>query len=294
MTLPTVLTGFGFNDPLERVPELSHCGNVDCTRRHFVDWHTHRCFEFTYYVSGSDGLRVGHDVHQLNTADIAFTLPHERHRSEPALANAHHLVWMGVDVDAFGQVGARLSAALRSYHGRAVPRCYDVEPIMQAVVRQVVAQGPLCESVVRELLRGFILMMTQQIQVLTSRTPARSIAPYSIMVQTVVRFMRENVDRRLTLAELCDANGIGKSVLCETFKREVGQAPAAYHLQLRLEAARLALEDPSQTILGVAMAHGFASSQHFSNSFVRQFGLTPRRWQLQARSEPGGRSVGPA
>jgi AraC-like DNA-binding protein len=60
----------------------------------------------------------------------------------------------------------------------------------------------------------------------------------------------------------------------------------------RLEACRSDLANPrlrDKTITEIAFCWGFSDSAHFSHSFSRQFGLSPRAFRMQmARSEGNG------
>jgi AraC family L-rhamnose operon regulatory protein RhaS len=99
--------------------------------------------------------------------------------------------------------------------------------------------------------------------------------------------MEQQLDRRLPLRDLA-AMATARSVphFCAQFRREVGVSPAAYHLQLRLGAARLTLRQPGFDVTKTAQQHGFSSSQHFSTLFRRAFNLTPREWRQAADSQP--------
>ena len=55
--------------------------------------------------------------------------------------------------------------------------------------------------------------------------------------------------------------------------------PAAYHLAMRLQAAREMLRQPTFDITTTALQFGFSSSQHFSTLFKRAFRVTPRNWK---------------
>jgi AraC family transcriptional regulator len=55
--------------------------------------------------------------------------------------------------------------------------------------------------------------------------------------------------------------------------------PSAYHLQLRLDAARQELLQSSMDITSIAGQYGFSSSQHFCTAFRRAFGVSPRAWR---------------
>ena len=92
--------------------------------------------------------------------------------------------------------------------------------------------------------------------------------------------MKKHLDRRIPLREFAAAATASNLCrFCTQFHQEVGLAPSAYHLQLRLDAARSALQQPSMDITSIAMSYGFSSSQHFCMAFRRAFGVSPRSWK---------------
>jgi AraC family transcriptional regulator len=108
--------------------------------------------------------------------------------------------------------------------------------------------------------------------------------PYSYAIQKALFHMKKHLDRRIPLRELAavaTAAHIGR--FCTQFHEEVKMTPSAYHLQMRLDAARQALLQPSRDITSIALEYGFSSSQHFSMAFRRAFGLSPRAWRNSAQ-----------
>jgi AraC-like DNA-binding protein len=81
-----------------------------------------------------------------------------------------------------------------------------------------------------------------------------------------------------SLAELAMLSDVSRFQLLRGFSREVGVTPHAYLIQLRVKLARrhLALGRP---LAEAALKAGFADQSHMSRAFVRQFGVTPGRYQ---------------
>ncbi|MEZ5920972.1 MAG: AraC family transcriptional regulator [Parvularculaceae bacterium] len=97
-----------------------------------------------------------------------------------------------------------------------------------------------------------------------------------------VRRAREMIDDNpstaLTLEELAKASGVSRFQLIRSFAKETGITPYAYQMQRRVSAARRFIAE------GVALADtsciaGFADQSHMTRAFVRQFGVTPARYQ---------------
>jgi transcriptional regulator GlxA family with amidase domain len=81
-----------------------------------------------------------------------------------------------------------------------------------------------------------------------------------------------------SLAELATLSDVSRFQLLRGFFREVGATPHAYLIQLRVKLARRHLAS-GQPPAEAALMAGFADQSHMSRAFVRQFGVTPGRYQ---------------
>ena len=67
------------------------------------------------------------------------------------------------------------------------------------------------------------------------------------------------------------------------FRREIGQSPAAYVEALRIERARMLLEDGAESLEAVARATGFASPEVLRRAFHRRVGVSPAAYRDRFR-----------
>jgi AraC-like DNA-binding protein len=91
-------------------------------------------------------------------------------------------------------------------------------------------------------------------------------------------FLRENLDRPVSVAELCVVTGVPKRTLMLGFSDCFGIAPLAFHKRLRLNAARrdLARSWPGETsVTKVALRWGFDHLGRFAVDYRRLFGESP-------------------
>jgi AraC-like DNA-binding protein len=82
----------------------------------------------------------------------------------------------------------------------------------------------------------------------------------------------------VSLAELAALSGVSRFQLLRGFAREVGTTPHAYLVQRRVSVARQHLAAGKSPSESAALA-GFADQSHMTRAFVRQFGITPARYQ---------------
>ncbi len=281
---PQIISGFVFEQPVDDLPELTHCGEALCCEGHYRGPHAHPVFEFLYLSRGQATWRAQGETAVQNMGDLYIAYPGEKHATGPKRNPENHHLWMGVDLEKIGRDGVRLAARLRAERPRLVTGCDEVEPVMRGLMRQVVAHRPRRTEAILGALRMFFTLLEQRLDAGVTPTGETEAAPrrlpYSHAVQKAMDFLQQNLERRLPLADLA-AVATARSVphFCTQFRREVGLTPAAYHLQLRLNAAREALRQPAIDVTMAAQQYGFSSSQHFSTQFRRAFNVTPRGWQ---------------
>lgn len=79
--------------------------------------------------------------------------------------------------------------------------------------------------------------------------------------------------------ELARLAGCSTDHLVRMFRREMGQTPARYVLELRMSAAAQALAHGSDSIDSIAEKHGFANRHSFTRAFIRHLGCGPAQWR---------------
>lgn len=91
----------------------------------------------------------------------------------------------------------------------------------------------------------------------------------------VAALMEQTIERPLGCDALAAHAQISVRQLERLFAKYLGQSPTRYYVALRLQRARILLQQTSDPILGIALQAGFVSASHFSKSYHEHFGLTP-------------------
>jgi AraC-like DNA-binding protein len=280
---PQIVSGFVYEQPVDELPELTHCGEALCCEGHFLEPHTHTGFEFLYLSRGEATWQSGGDLTEQQVGELYVAYPGEPHGTGPQPNPESQHLWVGVDLMRLSAAGRRLAKRLRAQGVRLVPGCGEVEPVLRGILRQVVTPRVRRTEAIVSGLDWFVTLVEQQLDAHEKVSPGsepQTHLPYSYGVEKAVAYLHANLQHRLPLADLA-AIATARSVpyFCTQFRQEVGMTPAAYHLHLRLEAAREALRQPAYDVTTVALQFGFSSSQHFSTQFRRAFGVTPKQWR---------------
>jgi AraC family transcriptional regulator len=116
----------------------------------------------------------------------------------------------------------------------------------------------------------------------------RLASPTAAQTRRVARVLR-HVDAQpaadCSLAALGALAGLSSFHFARVFRALVGQTPHQYVMAARLRTAAVALSTTRTPIIEVALDAGFRDLSHFTTSFHRVFGVSPRRYRLGARAE---------
>ncbi len=99
--------------------------------------------------------------------------------------------------------------------------------------------------------------------------------PRSDRVKRALSYARENLRNALSVEELAEAASLSPRQFSRVFREETGQSPAKAIEMLRLEAARVMLEEGRHPMDIVARDTGFADRDRMRRAFLRSYGQPP-------------------
>lgn len=103
--------------------------------------------------------------------------------------------------------------------------------------------------------------------------------PAAARLSGVLTHIGEHIDEDLRLEALATVAHMSTDAFRHFFKKALGVAPHQYILQKRIERAKRLLAQPRLPIAEIAYALGFSSQAHFSTSFRKFVGSSPKRYQ---------------
>ena len=90
-----------------------------------------------------------------------------------------------------------------------------------------------------------------------------------------LREMYANIEEPLTLEELAENAGISRRHMERIFTNVLGEAPASIYRNIKLDKARALFAETDMTVIEVAAATGFNSTNVLTRRYKSRFGETP-------------------
>lgn len=171
-------------------------------------------------------------------------------------------------------------------------RNMPVDDVIRPLFRYVLALYPLPEPSRSALLLPCLDLM---IRAYVTGKMATVIEPHANLpdpVEKALKLIHENAFQEhppsLSLPRLARAAHVTPEHLCRLFQRTLKRTPLQCLRLARLERAAILMERTNLAIKQVADSTGFASPYHFSRSFQRIYGFSPRSYR---RSVQAGKTI---
>lgn len=112
-----------------------------------------------------------------------------------------------------------------------------------------------------------------------------ALEPKSDRIQSVLTYAKRNLHTSLSVEQLAETAHLSPRQFSRAFHAETGQSPAKAVENLRVETARIMIEDGRHSIDVVAQQTGFGDRERMRRAFLRAFGQPPQVLRRNSRLE---------
>jgi transcriptional regulator GlxA family with amidase domain len=91
-------------------------------------------------------------------------------------------------------------------------------------------------------------------------------------------FIEANLGERFTLDTLAASVGISRFHFARLFRASIGSSPMGYLMCVRVERGKQLLETGGSSVCEIAAQLGFCDQSHFTRTFRRLAGVSPREY----------------
>ena len=106
----------------------------------------------------------------------------------------------------------------------------------------------------------------------------------SSIVDSTIHFMRENIEKHLTLSDFAEYAGFSASHLSAMFKNETGHSPLYYFNLLKVRKACELLESTSMKLNQISFKIGITDPFYFSRLFSKMMGMSPKAYRTRPKT----------
>lgn len=103
------------------------------------------------------------------------------------------------------------------------------------------------------------------------------------LVDSIIHYMEENIEKELTLKMLSDYAGYSSSYISSLFKSQIGLGPLAYFNHLKIRHACRLLADTDMKVNTVCHKVGISDPYYFSRLFSKVMGMSPTEYRTRSQ-----------
>lgn len=258
-----------------------------------VDLHSHDFYEMLLFISGKVDYQVEDKTYHLRPRDIVLTNNKEIHRPivKEGRPYDRYVLWIHPQFlemiqEKFGDdLSLCFQSSSSSHYNllRSTPKLlYSITMILEELIQLKESQEDSKALLETCLLTSLLIYCNQAYR--TTNLNLEEDVEYNHKISDIIFYINNNLEEPLALETVADAFYISKFHLTRLFKEITGLTFHQYILKKRLNWAKsLLLEGKSAT--DASLSGGFNDYSHFSRTFKKEFGLSPREYMKAVKGE---------
>lgn len=164
-----------------------------------------------------------------------------------------------------------------------IPNVARLATIGDAILDAMRVPSAASQEIAESLAEGLILAATRAAaQGRPTRGPGRGLIDERIV--RARQAMRERIAEPVSIDELAKEAKMSRFHFARLFRSQVGKAPYAYLIDLRLERASRLLSREGGSVASAALDSGFGDLGRFATMFRRRYGMSPSEFRRRAFS----------
>jgi AraC-like DNA-binding protein len=105
------------------------------------------------------------------------------------------------------------------------------------------------------------------------------------ITEKVIQLMRENVNGKLSIREICQSTAFSESHIHNVFKKQTGLSVMHYFNKLKIDRAKQLIGDRRHNFTQISSMLGFSSVHHFSHAFRSFVHMSPTEYERSVKMQ---------
>lgn len=282
------------------VDEIVSIHYFEYTSTYSFEGERHDFWEFLYVDKGEVCVRADNAEHMLAKGEMIFHRPGEFHSLRANGVGAPNLVVVGFvcesadmlffehRIERLGDTGrALLAAVVKEAQGAFSSAMGDPQTLR--LVRRETAPFGAEQLIGLNLEQLLVLLIRRAAQAVPPPRPTSLIREHTQQdfIDRVTAYLEANLSRKLTLADICRDNLVGRSYLQKMFREKTGGGAMEYFGTLKIAAAKEKIREGTHNFTEIAAMLGYTSIHYFSRHFKKVTGMTPSEYASSIKGLSG-------
>jgi len=250
-----------------------------------IDTHIHNCYELYYYISGDLTYHIEGQSYKLNKNDLIITNTRELHRivfdsKEPY---EREFIWFKPEyISAFQTEEYNILSFIQKrklgYFNKISARDMienGIDKLWQQITKYAHEKSPESSIMIKAI---FIQMLIKINNIFfKNKNAIMTSFEYDEKIIGILKYINENLEKKITLDLLESEFHISKYYLCHLFKTNTGFTVIEYIIYKRIMRAEELLLS-GMPIIDISSQVGFGDYTNFYKSFKKIVGVSPKKY----------------
>ena len=231
-----------------------------------------------FICEGNGHIVIGENRYPLKKGMLFYIPPGVQQTIEPRAQDPEH--YMTVHFSGSRMVLEpdgkwKCQESIQTLHQPSAQKITDytsAEELFERLLDTWNGKAPGYEFAAGTLLRQLLILVSQNNNI-QSKDPAAS-----LKIEQIIEFMRQNIDRKVTLEEFAGMAKWSKFYLSRTFKEATGYPIITYFNKMKIDKAKELLIEGNKKVKEVAYELGYTNEFYFSRIFKRIEGSSPKEF----------------
>lgn len=270
-----------------KIERMAYQKNVSMTASHY---HSH--YEILYIESGSRTISVNEAKNvELNKNNIALLPPNIIHATT-SNSETQTRTLINISSELINEIAEFSSMHIISgFDTMFLPlTSYDIKiikyHIQQLIDMQASSNSPLKKDNIKIELASLLMTLANINYGMVSETELYNLSRKNLVsMENITKYIGTHFYEDITLSELAQKVAMSEQNFIKRFTEKYNTTPIKYLNTFRIVTAQRLLESNTMNVTNVATACGFNSNAHFSRTFKRVTGITPKEYQLKFKNK---------
>ena len=271
-----------------------HIMELACQKIHHIQFNSFNLrksprLQIFYISEGRFEWTISGKLFILYPGDTAVILPNQEFGSEKGFLDLGIISWIALSPLQFTKEGnMQLGpwSSIPENESKSFGKLLSLNQI--SVLSRLLAVGHIFHSLQKEMAEreiGYTVrvnhlideLLITMVRHLTRQNNLQRDFPQTFM--KLEQALRSNLDHQWLVEEMAVMVGLGTTAFTEKVRNYTGFSPLHYLINIRIAEAIKMLKNTEKPVTDIALETGFYSSQHFSTTFKKLTGYTPRQFR---------------
>lgn len=169
------------------------------------------------------------------------------------------------------------------------PEAMDrLDRLMKEIQEEFNTEQPCYQDMLRVKLRELLLLFIREFIISPDyRASDAAYERYRTLIGNAIAYIDEHYKSSLSLEDVCRVSTLSKTYFCYFFKLITKRTFVEYLTERRIQGAMRMLEDTDCPIRSISEQMGFHNVTHFSRTFKKYAGVSPRDYRKSRNPQSG-------